>query len=840
MNYITRAACNGAMPQQYSRISFFIRDTLLASMMRNREQVRYLCAPFGFGKSLLACSYASLMFGFEGVYWFDGENPCFLRDLDARTLLPDLFDETDVGNLIVFDNVPHLGAARRAQVWDVCSGLVKAGREVVVCTTPSADPLRGHEDACICIGAHEMLYNEKDCENLRAQGLNIRQDVPALHPVAKVPSLALCMPESFSQFLRAHIDEMDNPLQSALSFVMLMLERGSIEDLEVLLGTEVCLDDINARRVRPFIQTDEFEGEFAALGFPLKEVLAAFAPHMTSIARETGADDSSELAMQLADVLIERGSAERAVQLLIHLCDPHRRSMWLAERQAQMLDLCALSAAESVYDSLRNKRWRSKPELLAASCVRRTLLDCSDGAMGDLMHVAAKVDYPLSERLLAASFAYVLSEDDSLTAELEQLFHAQGASLKRDVAGLDGAAKQQWAFWAKVASPNAKIDTIARRLDAGKHGCLALACCVHRIRLDGADVNEFPHICEQVKVLLEQHDSVSPAELALLRREVDRAGLELDMSHMPFVAAYRRSDLFEDDLEVQRTLYARSKAARAGALSSLVHSQSVLATRNARANRKDAIAPLDVRLFGSFEVRVGTERIEAKQFKRQKVRTLLALLVLESGQELSCDNLAERLWPDSSYVQARHYLNNCISILRKELSLADGTCPYLVRSHGVINLKESLLKTDTVAVKDLTSQLRYSDPDPNLYFHILEKIRELYKGDLLPGETDEPMLIAAREAWRNRVVNALMYAAGRLASVGGSSVALQMAEQALAYSPDREDCYEKLMSLQARCGQRPAALGTWRRYRTYMVDELGLDPSKRISDLYERILNETL
>ena len=301
MNYITRAACNGVMPQQYSRISFFIRDTLLASMMRNRDLVRYICAPFGFGKSLLACSYASLMFGFEGVYWFDGENPCFLRDLDAHTLLPDLFDETEVGNLIVFDNVPHLGPARRAQVWDVCSGLVKAGREVVVCATPSADPLRGHEDACICIDAHEMLYNEKDCENLRAQGLNIRQDVPASHPVSKVPGLALCTPDSFSQFLRAHIDEMDNPLQSALSFTMLMLERGNIDDLEVLLGTELSVDDINARRVRSFIQTDEFEGDFAALGFPLKEVLMAFSPHMTAIARETGADDASELAMQLAE-----------------------------------------------------------------------------------------------------------------------------------------------------------------------------------------------------------------------------------------------------------------------------------------------------------------------------------------------------------------------------------------------------------------------------------------------------------------------------------------------------------------------------------------------------------
>ena len=840
MTYITRAACNGIMPPQFSKTTIFNRDSLLASMMRSREMVRYLRAPFGFGKSLLACSYARLMFDFKGVYWFDGENPCFLRDLDAHTLLPDLLDATTVGDLVVFDDVPHLGAARRSHVWDVCAGLTKAGREVVVCATPTADPLAGHEAHCICIEANEMLYSEKDRESLRAQGISLRQDLPALHPVSKVPGLAMCGQESFCQFLRAHIEEMDNPAQSALSFCMLMLERGTVEELELILGIEVSTADITAKQIRSFMEVDEYNGEFAALGFPIKETLTAFSPYMATIANEAGADDSSELAMQLADVLLERGNAERVVQLLMNLCDPHRRSMWLTDWQELMLDRCALSAAESIYDSLRSERWRSKPELKAGSCVRRSLLDCSDGALDELSQVAAKVDYPLRERLLAASFAYVLTEDASLASELEQLFHAQGAPLKREAAGLEGAAKQQWVFWSRAAATNAKIDNIAKRLEAGKHGCLALACCVHRARLDGVDLGEIPQIQKQVKALLENHDGVPVAELALLRREVDSLGVELDMSQMSLMAAYHRCDLFEDDLEVQRTVYARSKAALAGAFSSFARAHVAFAGREARRHKKEAIEPLNMRLLGSFEVRLGSEFIDPKRFKRKKVRTLLSLLALESGHEFSCDNLAERLWGESTFLQARHSLYNSISILRKVLSLADGTCPYLVRSHGVISLKESLVQTDLGAVKELVKRLRYSDPDPDLYQHILEQIRELYKGDLLPSETNEPMLIAAREEWRNRVVNVLVHAAGKLASVGDSTVALQLAEQALVYNPHREDCYEHLMSLQARCGQRPAALGTWRRYRTYMVDELGLDPSKRIADLYERILNETL
>lgn len=838
MTFITHSACKGNPPQQFSNTTHFARNALLGQMMRNREAVRYILAPFGFGKSLLACSYADLVNNFEHTFWLDGENPCFLRDLDAQTLLPDLLDTTKAGDLIVFDDIAHLGATRREKLWEICEGLVRKQREVCVCATPSADPLRGHETACVCIGAHDLLYSAKDASSLQACGVVLRQDVPALHPVGKVPGLAGCAQGSFCTFLRAHIDEMDNPAQCALSFVMLMLERGTFEDLELLLGCEITAQDIDAKRLRAFVEVDEFNGEFVALGFPLKETLTAFAPYMSAVAREAGVDDANELSAQLSDVLLERGSADRALRLVMHLCNPHGRSMWLAKNQEELLNACALAAAEGVYDSLRSERWRSKPELHAASCIRKALLNYAEGAHEDLVRVAGKVDYPLYERLKAASYAYLLTDDASVANELETLFHAQGKSLKREVENLKEEGAALWHFWSHVSTA-AKLDSLCSRLIEGPAASFALACCVHKMRLAETPVKDAPKLQQRVQVLLQgQADNPHTAALALLRREADAFGLTLDMKDLGIIAAYHRCDVFEDELEVQRTIYARNKTSILTSAAASLRVQAAQARSKIWQRAKSAVPLLNVSLFGGLNASVGNISVGKDILQRQKVRTLLSLLVLEAGHDLSCDNLAARIWPDSPDIQARHNLYNVISKLRRSLTLADGSCPYLHRQHGIISLKKEYIQSDVGRMHELCQRLRFSDPDPDLCFHILEEVRSIYRGELLPAEMDEPMLIAAREDWRNRVVNSLMHAAKRLIVIGDKVVALQMAEQALAYSPQREDCYEQLMSLQAKCGQRPAAVRTWIQYRTFLKDELGLDPSQRMQDLYQRIISE--
>ena len=58
------------------------RNRLISLMLQDRGVVRLICAPHGFGKSLLAHEYATRLFAGEEVRWVDASQPDFLIALD--------------------------------------------------------------------------------------------------------------------------------------------------------------------------------------------------------------------------------------------------------------------------------------------------------------------------------------------------------------------------------------------------------------------------------------------------------------------------------------------------------------------------------------------------------------------------------------------------------------------------------------------------------------------------------------------------------------------------------------------------------------------------------------
>ena len=837
MSFISQSACNGSMPRHLAAFPSFDRTHLLSSMMRNRGVPRYLCAPFGFGKTSLACSYAELVDRFVHTYWFDGSHPCFLRDLDAQTLLPDLVSEGDAGDLVVIDNLPAMSEERSVHLWKLCEGLIHEGREVVVASTPSANPLRGHEEACVCIGPADLLYGESDWEQLAGAGVARRPDVPRTHPVGNIALLVSDKREGVARFLHEHVLELGDVPEVALSFALLALERGELADVSLMVGREIEAKDVSPHCLRPFVWMDEYGNDFSAVGFPLVSVMRVFEPHLPRIAAEMGAADANELAMRFADFFVACGNPQRAQTMLMHACDPRHRSTWLAQNQETLLNQCALVTAEVLYASLRTGRLRDQPQLHAASCVRRALLVPGNDAFEGVRSVARRDDYPLACRLDAALHAYLLIEDSGMLAEFETAFAAELPHAKHEAKDLAGVHRFAWRFFEAAAEDPFDYEAFAASLRAKEEGALALACCVHKARMKGKGVCDLPRLAQTTRKLLGRSGACHKAGLSLLAKEAVEFGLAFEPDAFPASSAFHDAVTFTEGLASQKALYARSKAAQTAAASTALHAQlTQSALLSARARTTTPV--MSARLFGGFEVRVGERSVPTRAFKRQKARVLLALMVLEGGHEFSCESLAERLWPDSKPFQAQHNFNNCIYLLRQQLQTNDKECPYIVRSQGVVSVDETLVESDASMLKAMCDHLRFADPDPETFYSVLERVRSLYRGDLFPSECNEPMIISAREEWRNRIVNALMHASRKLSGTGETWVSLQMAEQALAYAPQREDCYELLMETQAASGQRPGAVKTWLRYCTFLSEEMGLDPSPRASKLYERIINE--
>ena len=85
---------------------------------------------------------------------------------------------------------------------------------------------------------------------------------------------------------------------------------------------------------------------------------------------------------------------------------------------------------------------------------------------------------------------------------------------------------------------------------------------------------------------------------------------------------------------------------------------------------RDAGVVCRVRLFGSFELRIGERRLGSRDFAGAKSRQLLELLVLHRGRTVSKDELIEALWSESTPRNAAATVETYVSLVRSRLAEA--------------------------------------------------------------------------------------------------------------------------------------------------------------------------
>ncbi len=245
---------------------------------------------------------------------------------------------------------------------------------------------------------------------------------------------------------------------------------------------------------------------------------------------------------------------------------------------------------------------------------------------------------------------------------------------------------------------------------------------------------------------------------------------------------------------------------------------------------------LTVNLFGRLEVKVGDVAVESGHLSRQKVRSLLALLVLNRGRDVSRDRLAAQLWPESSASCRRKNFYATWSQLRSALSTPDGDCPYLIRHQNGVCIEARLLASDVLELEEVCRALLFNRPGRGGWGHLFARVEDSFADELLPGDDGCDVIDGLREDCKNRLVDALVAASGKLLDSGDPREGLWFARAALSRDDSREDVYVALMRAQIASLQRTAALQTYFACRRYLADDLGIDPSAETMRLYRSII----
>ena len=835
------------------------RDDLISALLQERNSLRVISAPFGFGKSTLAHEYAARLFAGGAVAWIDASQPDFLMALDGEQSPRQGSDIAP--ELIIIDDLPWLHEQRARTFSHRIDSVLYGGAEVIVTTLPSCDCLGTLQPDRLLIRAEDLLVSERECflsqpvNGAEGKARATRQwreanevlfgRAPAVMWSQNAGAQRACLSALFSEGLpQAVIRGM---------FAMLLLEEGeldNLDDLDIKLHDE---DIAMLIRDYPIFGIDSVMGDFDVKAFELTDLKRAVADNKLGSSLMTG---NFPLVEKVLAMLFDRGNSKRGVEALDLFCSDERCANWLEARGWELLDRGEISLAANLLERCPEALYAKRPGLQAF----HAWLSGLSGDSREACHLALRV----LERSENREEAGEEPDAPGLMARLAL------AMFDRDALMYKGSAK-----FASANFPSNETDFLAAVVDSCSVVEIARAFHLE------SDADDTPYekrrrspSKQRVRAMLGMYSEYcqrfrsSQAFLLALHMlayiDSTRLHRQLQELGVDFVVEMRRSGVstFTQALLVRdlwQTGYfglvgpvmdRRDVKVLDGASHMLgilaqccgygsidvpweMHSTHVTAS-GAPSNVmfiEESIETMHVRLFGGLEVTVG-ERYVTESRWRKKARALFTLLVLNMGRDVPRDELFGQIWPDMSHV---HALDNFYT-LWSNCTSAVGESPYLERNGEFCRVDPRFVKSDVAEFEQLTRHLLTSDRDPNYLLDTYAKIEAIYHGSLVPSETEVEAINIQRERYRALFVDAMVAAAECAMRAGDLRIALWFARKAMEEDQEREDVYRVLMKAQITAGQRCPAIKTYLKCRDFLQSTLGLDPSLETRQLYEGLV----
>lgn len=235
-----------------------------------------------------------------------------------------------------------------------------------------------------------------------------------------------------------------------------------------------------------------------------------------------------------------------------------------------------------------------------------------------------------------------------------------------------------------------------------------------------------------------------------------------------------------------------------------------------------------------------------KQFDTDKSRALLVYLAIERARPVSRSHLAGLLWSDIPEQRALHSLRQTLTVLRRTLGDFLPQESLIVGDRDLLRLNPQVsVWVDALAFQEeLLVAMEYfqrQDMLQHLNIRRLRKALDLKKGDFLEqfSISGAPLFdewsCLIREDFNHRAVEGLGFLARYHEIRREFSLARLAAQKILQITPWDETTHLQVMRLYALDEQWSAFSSQYRRMRQFMVDQLGVEPSRAAMAFFDEI-----
>src|SRR5439155_19542317 len=250
-----------------------------------------------------------------------------------------------------------------------------------------------------------------------------------------------------------------------------------------------------------------------------------------------------------------------------------------------------------------------------------------------------------------------------------------------------------------------------------------------------------------------------------------------------------------------------------------------------------ATSRLEFRILGPLAVWVDDTPVP---IGGPKQRALLALLLLSANRVVSRERLIGELFAEQSVNSADHALRNQVSRLRKVLAPAAADEPRLVvRASGYL-LRVEPGELDLEHFERLVAAGRdaLAAGDAAAAAESLRAAERLWQGRPLADLEFEPFARVEVERLEELRLAAVEERIDAELALGRHLALVSELEALGAEHPYRERFQAQLMLAFYRCGRQAEGLEVYRRTRTRLTEELGLEPGVELQKLERAILQQ--
>ncbi|MEV6110504.1 BTAD domain-containing putative transcriptional regulator [Streptomyces sp. NPDC051940] len=239
------------------------------------------------------------------------------------------------------------------------------------------------------------------------------------------------------------------------------------------------------------------------------------------------------------------------------------------------------------------------------------------------------------------------------------------------------------------------------------------------------------------------------------------------------------------------------------------------------------------RLLGPVEVQAGGLRVHLAG----RQGALLAILLLNAGRVVSVDRLADLMWGEPPPRSPSARIRMLVSELRRSCAVAGEELIRTRRPGYLARLVPGQLDVTAFADGLALARSAAQDGDDAAALHRYDQALGLWRGTPLDGITGSFVPAETARLEELRAV-AVEERAETLLHTGRYAEAVAELERVTADHPLRESAHGRLMLALHRGGRRAEALEVYRRLRTRIADELGLEPDRATRGIHQRILGD--